>query len=349
MKEATLKVDPDVKIPAAVRAAAARSDEIFNAIKAQTEEGQVTDQSNEPPANPELNAASMQEPPKQDQTDNKPAPAPALAPATQEDESWEHRYKSMKGRFDRSQEQLKHMGEQITNLQNVIASMQASAPVRETPVLTEERFITDDDIKDYGPEFLDVVGKKAKQELVPIVKQYEAKIADLEAKLQGVQGVVVQDAQSKMYEMLDTKMPNWRELNYNSEFLDWLKLPDPYSGVIRHEMLKAAYAQSDARRVLAFFNGFLAEEAAVAPGQTTEPDTKTTTVPKVPLETLAAPGRAKTAAGSNGTPAEKPIFTRAQIAAFYADVAAGKFRGRDADKNKFEVQIFEAQREGRIR
>lgn len=112
-------------------------------------------------------------------------------------------------------------------------------------------------------------------------------------------------------------------------------------------MLKAAYAQGDARRVLAFFNGFLAEEAATSPAEA-EPEVETARVSKVPLQNLAAPGRAKSAA-SNSAPAEKPIFTRAQIATFYADVAAGRYRGKDADKVKLETQIFEAQREGRIR
>ena len=146
---------------------------------------------------------------------------------------------------------------------------------------------------------------------------------------------------------LDEKLPNWRDLNTNEEFLSWLQLPDAYSGDIRHNMLKAAYAQGNAHRVLAFFNGFLAEEAAVAPAQG-EPDYSTTTVSKVPLQNFAAPGRAKTAASASA-PAEKLNISRAQVASFYADVAAGRYRGRDAEKNKLEAQIFEAQREGRIR
>jgi hypothetical protein len=62
--------------------------------------------------------------------------------------------------------------------------------------------------------------------------------------------------------------------------------------------------------------------------------------------TLAAPGRAKSAAAA--APAEKPFFTSAQITRFYADVNSGKYRGREADKAKLEAQIFDAQREGRI-
>jgi hypothetical protein len=46
------------------------------------------------------------------------------------------------------------------------------------------------------------------------------------------------------------------------EFHDWLKLQDTFSDAIRHELLTAAYERNDIPRVLAFFNGFLAQEAA---------------------------------------------------------------------------------------
>jgi hypothetical protein len=338
-KEPTLQIDDTVKIPRAVREAAARSQQIFDAVKAQGEQPAepVTPSGNEPP--PELNAQNF------GQMSQDPAP---VDPAPREDDqSWEHKYKSVHGRYVRQSEQLREMSDQITNLQNVIATLQAQPQMR-IPELQAESLLTAEEVKDYGDDFLKVVGKKAREELTPVVKQYEAKIAELENRLQGLTGVVAQDSHTKLLSSLDTKMPNWRDLNTNEEFLDWLKLPDPFSGAIRHDMLKAAYAQGNASRVLAFFNGFLAEEAAVAPAKG-EPDNSVTRVTKVPLENFAAPGRAKTAAGSNGTPAEKPIFTRAQIASFYAEVAAGKYRGRDDVKMKMETQIFEAQREGRIR
>lgn len=336
MSESTLKIDPDVKIPAAVIAAAARSEELYNTYKDVTSEGNPENPAN----NPELNAQSMIETPVNETSQDKNSEV--------SEESWEHRYKSMKGRFERSQENVRHLSEQIQDLQNVISTMQVTQSASVIPDFSIERFITEDEERDYGEDFLNVVGKKAKEEFMPIVKQYEGKIAELEARLQGVSGIMAQDTQAKMLANLDERLPVWRDVNQNKDFLEWLQLPDPYSGDIRHNMLKAAYAQSNASRVLAFFNGFLAEEAVVAPVDGGPGQGTATTVPKVPLQSLAAPGRAKTAAGNNA-PAEKPIFTRAQIAAFYADIAANKYRGRDVDKNKMESQIFEAQREGRIR
>jgi hypothetical protein len=339
VKEQTLKNDPNIKLPAAVMAAAARSEEMIRQMNGVTSEGNPEDQGQQAETEAEAPAPEAQ-------FSQNEAPPPQNTSQRSEDETWEHKYKSIHGRFQKAQEQMRDMADQIQNLQNIISTMQTAPSNIDIPELRAERLITEDEARDYGEDFLNVVGKRAKEELAPVIKAYEAKIAELERRVSGVSNVVTQDNQKKLLDVLDEKMPDWRELNTNQEFLDWLQLPDPFSGAIRHEMLKAAYTQGNASRVLAFFNGFLAEEAVVAPAKG-GPD-KGTRVPKVPLADLAAPGRAKSAASASA-PAEKPFFTRAQIAAFYTDVAAGRYRGRDADKASVEKQIFDAQREGRIR
>ena len=339
----TAPIDPNVRIPAAVRAAAARSDAILNQLQsAEPPSEPVTSESNDP--------SEVQQPTSETHmtstVENHAETTSEPVTHTEDNQSWEHKYKSIHGRYVRSQEQIRSLSEQIQGLQNVIATLQSSPPSTSIPELSAEKLITPEEESDYGSDFLSVVGKKAKEELAPIIKSYERKINELEQKLQGVHGQVTVSAQEKMFNRMDESLPQWRDLNRNEEFLNWLALPDPYSGVIRHELLKSAFAGNDASRVLTFFKGFLAEEAAVAPSEGV-PDYGGTTIPKVPLESLAAPGRAKSAAAA--APTEKPIFTRAQIAAFYADVASGKYRGRDAEKAKKESQIFEAQRDGRIR
>jgi hypothetical protein len=154
-------------------------------------------------------------------------------------------------------------------------------------------------------------------------------------------------ARDNMLGALDEKIPEWRDLNNDQNFLAWLRLPDPFSGAIRHDLLKAAYDQNQTARVQAFFQGFLAEEAAVAPANNAPPARPGAAPARVPLEQFAAPGRAKSAAAN--APAEKPIITRAQVTAFYADVAAGKYRGREAEKDANEAAIFSATNEGRLR
>lgn len=343
MNEPTLKDDPDLKLPQSVRDAAARSEELHRMYRDQPE-GEVTSQ-----GNADTDAASLAQPAEQPVERPLAQEQPPLPANDDGDQSWEHKYKSIHGRYVRQQDQIKALTEQVQNLNAVIATMQAtsSAPApAQVPEFDIEQ-LTPEEVTDYGEDFLKVVGKRAKQELAPVLKQLMAENETLKKRLEGVTGFVQQDSSQKLLSTLDAKLPNWREMNTNQEFLDWLSLPDPYSGAIRHDMLKAAYAQGNASRVLAFFNGFLAEEAAVAPAQA-EPDASETRVSKVPLANLAAPGRAKTAA-ANTPPAEKPIITRAQVSAFYAEVAQGKYRGKEAEKARLEAMIFAAQNDGRIR
>lgn len=346
-------IDESVKVPAAIRAAAAQAEAAYHAVYSKEEQnGDETQESQEETAQSE--PAEGTAPVETFQTKAQEVstganPSTESKPTNEDDQSWEHRYNSMKGRFDRSQKQIKDLSEQIGSLQSIVATLelQKSAPAPTSDNRTE-RFITPEEESDYGAEFLSVVGKKAKEEMLPIVKQYESKIAELEAKLQGVNGFVSQSARQRMLTDLDDRVPEWREINRNEEFLAWLELPDLYSGAIRHELLKAAYERNDAPRVLAFFNGFLAEEAATRPATSAAAPETGARAPVLDAAKLAAPGRAKSAAGTPA-PAEKPIFTGAQIAKFYAEVAAGKYRGKEAEKDRLEAQIFEATRDGRVR
>jgi hypothetical protein len=335
--------DPNVKIPDAVKAMGAAAEELHKQAYAAEEpvaETQETppDVTSQTPSEQKFSTATQSEPVA---TEEKPK---VTAQVT--DEAWEHRYNSMKGRFDRAQQQVASQAERIEALERTLAAMQAQPQTRQSASETyNERFVTPEEEADYGAEFLNVVGKKAKEELLPIVKKYEDEISSLKAQLAGVGNYVAQDAQSRMMNTLDRDVPSWRDQNVNPEFLQWLSLPDPYSGDIRHSMLKAAWERQDAPRVAAFFKGFLAEEAAYRPATSETPAER---AGKISLESLAAPGRAKTAAASSA-PAEKPVITSAFIAKFYADAAAGRYAGRDEEKLRIEKQIFDAQREGRIR
>lgn len=332
--------DPNVKIPDAIKAAGANADMLHQQLYSKPEPvEEVVEPVVDKPSDPPLTMDPPADPAPVTSADNTPRP--------DEDETWERRYNSMKGRHERAQQQINEMSERISSLQNVIAQMQArSAQPEQREQPKYAKLITPEEENDYGQEFLGVVGKKAKEELLPEVEQLRSKLADLEAKYSGVSNVINQSSYDRMLSYLDSNIQGWRDQNNDPEFVSWLKLPDAFSGAIRQKLLMDAWEAHEAPRVAAIFRGFLAEEAAVDParGESHRP----TEVEKVPLETLAAPGRAKTAAGSTESPAEKPTFTQAQITRFYADVAARKYEGREAEKERLEQQIFIASREGRV-
>lgn len=352
-----LKEDPDVKMPASVRASIERSNALFNAQ--QDANGQTYQEHREANGLPGAGEVAHPEgaegqpedqtPQTETQTPAPQNPRQAPQPATEaEGDSWEHKYKSMHGRHQKAQEQIATLSNEVRQLQQVMATM--ATPVAPSPIegFTQpgENLLTPEEVSDYGEDFLNVVGRKAKQEVAPLLSAYQQEIARLQAQVSGVTNGQRMTVMEQMYQTLEKELPNWGEINTNPDFGAWLALPDPFSGAIRKDMLSAAHSQGNASRVLAFFNGFLADEAASTPAG--DGPVKGTTVPKVPLATFAAPGRAK-AAAPNPAAQEKPVITRAQIASFYADVASGKYQKDVAEKDRLEKMIFSAQAEGRIR
>lgn len=323
--------DESVKVPAAVRAAAARAEK----LAANLHTGDVGAPAPTPALTPALTPAST--------------PAPQVTSEGNTSPDWEHLYKSDKGRFDEAQRARLALTKRISELENVLAVMNTQVSPEPTPSAPAqaERFISPEEVQEYGDEFLSVVGKKAKEELLPELAKVRQELDSVRGQLNGVGQHIALSAREQLFGSLDKDIPQWRNINTSKEFLDWLALPDAYSGAIRQNLLTAAFQRNDTSRVAAFFRGFISDEAVTTAAPAPQPVPRVNP-PKLPLETLAAPGRAKTAATPD-VPAEKPTITRAQIKQFYSDVHHGKYSEHDAEKKQIEAAIFAATAEGRVR
>lgn len=292
-------------------------------------------------------------------------PVPEPAPVVQDppithggqqdpnDQSWQHRFLSMQGRWQASQrtigdmqEQMTQLGDELVRTQQLIrAGARPATPAAVTPP-PATNLLTPQDQETYGPELLDLVARGAKAAIAPELSRLEQENQSLKKTVQG----------SRMNEalaQLRQQVPNWQEINRLPAWNNWLRQRDVYSGKVRHVLLNEANAAADAPRMTAFFRSFLAEaEATGQPVPVPQPAAGVVPparVAAVPLVTLAAPGRARPAGGDVPVPAEKPVLTRGQVAGFYANVRAGHYNGREAEKAKDEAIIFLAQKENRIR
>lgn len=345
-------IDPDVKVPAAV----IRAREAAEAAQAAAYPDQTPQPQSDAPKPPNGDGIVIAPPP--------PAPAPTPAPVTPAgneltpspppappappaEDSWEHKFNSERGRRVKLEEQIRSQGERMLALENMLQDLKA-APVAPAPPATPQQLITDTERSEFGEEMLDVMGRRAKEIVSPELAELRATVASLEQKLTGTQTTVKRNARADMLGSLDRDLSTWRQINDMPEFKTWLALPDPYSGAIRHQMLLSAFEQNDTPRVLNFFKGFVSELAATTPAGDTVNEPPAPAPARPSLDSLAAPGRARTPAQVN-LPAEKPIITTADVSAFYAAVRRGEYRGREAEQAGYERELFEAQREGRVR
>jgi len=243
--------------------------------------------------------------------------------------------------------------DRITALEGIIADQQHAPPApvpSASPAPVAARLITPQEESEFGNEMLDVMGRRAREIVSPELEELRNTVRTLESKLTGTVTEVKRNARQDMLSALDASMPEWRQVNDMPEFKTWLALLDPYFGVKRHNALLSAFEKNDTPRVLNFFRGFVSELAAAAPDETLPaPIPPAAPQPAKPgLESLAAPGRARTPAQTNA-PAEKQIITTADINAFYAAKARGEYNGRAAEFHALEQELFKAQREGRVR
>ena len=330
--------DPSVVIPPVVAANAAVADELQKKfIEEQAEANKET---------PSEGFGEQETTTSAPQPETRREPSP---PAPADDESWQNRFHALKGRFDRQGDQVKQLTDQLTSMQRVIDQLSMQPRTQASVAPEVKRLLTDEEVNDFGPEFLDVVGRRAEEIFMPRAQAYEAKIAQLEQQVAGVGGFVQRTGRQEMMDQLDSDVPGWRDVNLSEEFKSWLALPDPFTGAIRHEQLKAAWNRNATSQAKAFFKGFLAEEAAMAPARGSPAPARAPRngSPRPNLEDFAAPGRAKSAA-TGQVPAEKPVYTRPQITKFYTDCAAGRWKGREDERKRIDADIQLAGIEGRV-
>jgi hypothetical protein len=331
--------DPDVKVPESVRRQAANADAI---------QQQITGQPAPTPIPP--TPVPTTPVPTVPVGDTPPAPLAngdvPPGPTEAGEQTWEQRYRSLEGRL-RDDRRLN--AERITQLERELATRPVTAP--QTPP-APTKLVTPQEETDYGTEFLDMVGRKAME----IVAPYAARIEQLQSHVGATANRVAVSDNDRLHQHMNAVIPDWQAVNNSPEFLAWLRLPDIYSGAIRQQLVQDAWNRGDATRVEAFFRGFLAEQTAlglrppVTPAAVpVQPQPNGSAVPaaqpRVTLESLAAPGRARVAPP---VPAAKHIWTTADITQFYSDVKLGKFKGREQDIPLIEHDLMTAQFEGRI-
>jgi len=358
------KPDPNLQLPAAVRSAAERAEALATQAREAAHRAAQTgqDQPFAPPVAPQSNSTTVVA--SFDPANPRPPDPTSLSPAPDSGPpNWEHQFNSMRGRYERAEQDNRRMATQINDMQRLMAAMHTPPPspappqaqqgsgVRFEGGVSGGRKLTPKEISEYGEELLDVVGRRAQEMYEPVVAGLRNELEQVRRQVGGVQNSVVYDARVKMYDDLAKEVPNWSTVNTSPEFADWLAQPDPLTGVVRKNILTHAHNSNQTGRVVAAFKSFLADQASfgpanggAAPGNGAGNPAPT---PHVDLAQFAAPGRAKP--GQTQVPPEKPYFSRADVAQFYREKTLGRYAGREAEAAQLEAQIIEAGREGRVR
>jgi hypothetical protein len=207
--------------------------------------------------------------------------------------------------------------------------------------------IPQEDVEAYGQDLITAAQRWAEARVRPMMAEFERRLVSVEG---GTQRVETRTNTQTVEQALDATVPSWREVNVDPRFVQWLAQQDPFSGMVRQDLITRAHVSGDAARTIAFFRAYLNEHTTVSQAQ---PGTQSFQTPdpgaeRLPLADLAVPGRGQTATLTPGAP-ERRIWTTAQIAAFYREKQRGLWSNREVEADRIERDIVAAGTEGRVR
>jgi hypothetical protein len=266
---------------------------------------------------------------------------------TNDEEAFERKFRTLQGKYNaevpRLHAEKRELVNRVQQLEQLISSMNA---VPAKPQAPAQKLITEQDEEDYG-DSIEVMRKVFREEM----SSKDGEINELRQLVRQMQGTVVPQVhqlsqnyavsnEQRFWADLQTSVPDWQEVNGNKEFQSWLLEVDPLTGISRQTYLDDAQRNLDVRRVANFFTAW--KDLTGGHNARTQRESQSASE----LERQVAPGKGRS--GGAKSQGEAKTYTAADIKKFFADVQKGRYKGKEAERDRIERDIFAAQREGRI-
>jgi hypothetical protein len=265
------------------------------------------------------------------------------------DDGFEHKYKTLQGMFNSEKRANEELLARINSLEGMLAKVQepreAAAEPEQKP--TPDAHVSKEEYEEYGSDLIDVMKRAAREAVQEEMSTLRQENQQLKQVIGGVGQRQEMSDRERFLAQLTTRVSEWKMLNNDPGFNNWLAEEDVYAGEPRKALLLKAFNVNDVERVARFFTGYLNETAAVQQA-TTEPTPKPNGKGKVKLESLAAPGVGGSGSADNTSKGADRMWKASDIRAFYEAARKQQFAGRDDEYRRIEQQIQTAMQQGRV-
>jgi len=233
---------------------------------------------------------------------------------------WKHKYDVINGKYTT---EVPRLAERVRFLEGMLAGMGEVKPT----AASADSSIDDESVSNLKTEYPDIysgVVSLVRSELASVTQNMDTRFKDVETSS-------TRTSQGQFHALLDTRVPGWREINDDPQFMNWLQGKEKYSPYSRHELLLAAYDKLDLETVSEFFTDY-----AAATGKKLGYKQK-----------LTAPSSSPRASTPKHDP-NKKMYTQKEIQDFYKNVATGRIKLDPAKQKEMEDEYMSALQEGRV-
>ena len=226
-------------------------------------------------------------------------------------------HKTLQGKYraevPRLSQQVRDLTQQLEKLQSQKETAEANAEEAQQRLADLNAQLRDE----FGDEAATAVTDVARQ-----VAREEAANARREAE---------ESAQSRFWNTIDYRIPDFEQVNVDPKFIAWLQTPDPNTGFPYQDTLNAAGNRFDAATVVDVFNAY--KRATTNP----QPEQQQTLDPMSP-EAQVAPSKRQ----GRSLPNQKPQYTPDDYTRLMREIERGEWRGREAEARALEEEIHAA-------
>jgi len=330
--------------PRQIKQRAKEIDELYAQRQAEEQEAQAQQQQSDD-SEAAQQAGEGEQPPAEGQTDDpnvtvlqtggaqeprEPEVPPAedsVAQLRRELEEVNQRYRTLQG-------MIRQKDDENQRLNTLLAQMQqAPEPAAEQPTQEPQNSVEARDREDFGDDLVDMVQRIVQRE----VGDFGNRIAQLESVSRETHASTTETRKERFESRLTERVPNWRDLDQDPLFTQWLN-----SSTTRVEIARTAMQKFDASAIAELFEMYLAVAGQPTGGSTDSPAEAPAPSASRSLEEKVAPSKGRTSTPSSST--EKKMWTRTEIAQVFSN------RRSYSQKEFDELQrdIFAAQKEGRV-
>lgn len=261
-------------------------------------------------------------------------PPPAAKPVVEASvtDDWEHKYKVLQGMMDRAKTDQNDRINQLENQIEVLTKMARPGTQQtfhpETPAAEKLDYgMTEEQIEEMGgQDFINSILKISAAGAAPEIKA-------LRGEVDALRDSQTESHEDIFYTQLSSLAKSWRTINSDERFTVWLLEDEGLSGIPRKSFLDNAYENRDAETAARYFNEF----AKLLPGSL---DLQTEVTGDIIPETSGG--------GAPPVSTGTALYTPQSISNFYRDKGLGKFKGKEAEADAIENDIFAAQHDGRV-
>lgn len=307
------------------------------AVAAATEELAALEQRLQAPVEPETLPDGQTE-------DTHPAPEPSPEPAPAApvastdvppevpEEKWEHKYRRLQGKYDaevpRLHQQVKELHAALQQMQHQI--QQAPPPPPSDKPAEPERYVSDEDVANYGEDFVDIqrrITLDATRELRKQVEELKTQLAQQGSQVQSV----------SFEARLLKAVPDFEQINADPAWIEWLNGVDPLIRGPRRAVAQQAFSQGDVEAVKSYVDLWRKSQAPAQPAPAVSRQQE--------LQRQVQPSRATTSAPSSGG---KKTYTMGEAEALFNRIQHLTAQGRIDEAKRLDAEISAAYAEGRI-